>query len=118
MTVTIIRASFPVSPGPEGCRIQICVEMSVAQMLKLHFSYVKVSVSVAARAGEHVLLLCFDVAKGLDSLVSRCLKVFLPNPSISDERQLQKAVHLVVSCFCPRNDASMFLIYMSWCMTC
>ena len=35
------------------------VEMSVAQMLKLHLSFVKVSVAVAAGADDNVLLPCF-----------------------------------------------------------
>ena len=38
----------------------LAVEMSVAQMLKLHLSYVKVSVAVAAGADDHVLLSCFE----------------------------------------------------------
>ena len=40
----------------------VAVEMSVAQMLKLHLSYIKVSVAVVA---------------GADDFVSKCLKVFL-----------------------------------------
>ena len=36
------------------------VEMSVAQILKMHLSYVKVSVTVVAGADEHVLLPCFE----------------------------------------------------------
>ena len=35
-------------------------EMSVAQMLKLYLSYVKVSIAVTAGADDHVLLLCFE----------------------------------------------------------
>ena len=35
-------------------------EMSVAQMLKLHLSYVKVSVAVAAGTDDHGLLPCFE----------------------------------------------------------
>ena len=34
-------------------------EMSVAEMLKLHLSYVKVSVAQAAGAEDHILLPCF-----------------------------------------------------------
>ena len=37
----------------------MAVEMSLAQMLKFHLSFVKVSVAVAARADDQVLLLCF-----------------------------------------------------------
>ena len=44
--------------------------MSVAQILKLHLSFVKVSVAV-------VVVLSVDVAKKLYSLVYKCLKVFL-----------------------------------------
>ena len=36
----------------------VAVEMSVAQMLKLHLSYVKMS--VAAGADDHILLPCFE----------------------------------------------------------
>ena len=38
----------------------VVVEMSVAQMLKLHLSFVKVSVAVAPGADDHVLLPCFE----------------------------------------------------------
>ena len=38
----------------------VVCEMSVAQMLKLHLSYVKVSVAVAAGADDHILLHCFE----------------------------------------------------------
>ena len=38
----------------------VAVEMSVAQMLKLHSSYMKVSVAVAAGADDHILLPCFE----------------------------------------------------------
>ena len=36
------------------------VERSVAQMLKLHLNYVKVSVAVADGADNHILLPCFE----------------------------------------------------------
>ena len=36
------------------------LEMSVAQMLKLYLSFVKVSVAVAAGADDHILLPCFE----------------------------------------------------------
>ena len=52
----------------------VAVEMSVAQMLKLHLSYMKVSVAVAAGADDHVLLTFLNVDK---QLVSKCVKVFL-----------------------------------------
>ena len=52
----------------------MAVEMSVAQMLKLHLSYVKVS---DAGADNHILLLALNVAKELDSLVSKYLKISL-----------------------------------------
>ena len=52
--------------------------MSVAQILKLHLSYVKVSVGVAAGADDHVLLLALNVANELDSLFSKCLKNLSP----------------------------------------
>ena len=35
-------------------------EMSVAQKLKFHLSFVKVSVAVAAGADDHILLPCFE----------------------------------------------------------
>ena len=54
--------------------IPLFVEMSLAQMLKLHLSFVKVSVPVTAGADDHVFLPHF-------SLVSKCLK---SNPSTSD----------------------------------
>ena len=38
----------------------MAVEMSVAQMLKLHLSYVKVSIAVAAGDDDQVLLSCFE----------------------------------------------------------
>ena len=38
----------------------MAVEMSWAQMLKLHLSYMKVSVAVAAGADNHVLLHYFE----------------------------------------------------------
>ena len=38
----------------------VAVKMSVAQMLKMHLSYMKVSVAVASRADGHVLLPCFE----------------------------------------------------------
>ena len=38
----------------------VTVEMSVAQMLKLHSSYMKVSVGMAAGADDHILLSCFE----------------------------------------------------------
>ena len=53
----------------------VAVEMSVVQMLKLHLSCVKVS--VAAAADNHVLCLALNVAKEFDSLISKCLKIFL-----------------------------------------
>ena len=34
----------------------VSLEMAVAQMLKLHLSYMKVSVAVAAMADNHILL--------------------------------------------------------------
>ena len=55
----------------------VAVEMSEAQMLKLHLNYVKVSVVVAAGADDHVLLPALNVAEELDSLISKCLKVSL-----------------------------------------
>ena len=53
------------------------VEMSVAPMLKLHLSFVKMSVAVVAGADDRVLLPSMNAAKKLYSLVSKCLKVFL-----------------------------------------
>ena len=38
----------------------VAVEMSVAQMLKLFLSYMKVSVAVAAGHTDHILLPCFE----------------------------------------------------------
>ena len=38
----------------------VAFEMSVAQMFKLHLSYMKVSVAVAAGADEHILLPCCE----------------------------------------------------------
>ena len=38
----------------------VAVEISVAQMLKVHLSFVKVSVAVAVGADNHVLLPCFE----------------------------------------------------------
>ena len=38
----------------------MAVEVSVAQMLNLHLSYMKVSVAVAAGANDHVLLPWFE----------------------------------------------------------
>ena len=38
----------------------LAVEMSVAQMLKLHLNFVKVSVAVAAGADDCILLPCFE----------------------------------------------------------
>ena len=38
----------------------MAVIMSVAQMLKLNLSFVKVSVAVAAGADDHVPLPCFE----------------------------------------------------------
>ena len=61
----------------------VVVKMSVAQMLKLHLSYMKVSVTVAAGADDHLAL---NVAEELDSLVSKCLKSLSSNPSTSDAR--------------------------------
>ena len=55
----------------------VTVEMSVAQMLKLHLSYVKASVAVAAGADNDILLLDLNVAKEIDSLMSKYLKVLL-----------------------------------------
>ena len=54
-----------------------CCLMSVAQMLKLHFSFMKVSVAVVAGAD-----------KMLPSLVSKCLEVLFSNPSTSNSRKL------------------------------
>ena len=54
----------------------MAVEMSAAQMLNLHLSFVTVSVAVAAGADNHILLPCFEVAK----------KSFSSNPSTSDTR--------------------------------
>ena len=53
------------------------VEMSVAQMLKLQLSFMKVYVAVSAGADDHILLPCLDIAKELYSLISKCLKIFL-----------------------------------------
>ena len=54
----------------------VVVKLSVAHILKLHLSFMKVSVDVAARA---TVLFCpgLNVAEELYSLVSKCLKVFL-----------------------------------------
>ena len=59
----------------------VAVEMSVAQMLKLHLSFVKVAVAahVAAGADDHIRL-ALKVTEKLYSLISKCLKVFLPPP--------------------------------------
>ena len=38
----------------------VAVEMSVAQMLTLHLSFMKVTVAVVAGADDLVLLLCFE----------------------------------------------------------
>ena len=38
----------------------VAVEISVAQMLKLHLSFIKVSLAVAAGADDHILLPCFE----------------------------------------------------------
>ena len=38
----------------------VAVEMTVAQMLKLHLSFVKVTVALAPGADDHVLLPCFE----------------------------------------------------------
>ena len=38
----------------------VVVEMSVAHMLKLHLCFMKVSVPVASRADESILLCCFE----------------------------------------------------------
>ena len=36
------------------------VEMSVAQMLKLHLSFIKVSVAVVVGADDRIFLSCFE----------------------------------------------------------
>ena len=54
----------------------VAVNMSVAQMLKLHLSFMKVSVAVAAGADDHILLPCFECCLEV-LLVSNCVKVFL-----------------------------------------
>ena len=51
--------------------VSVAVEMSVAQMSKWHFSFVKVSVPVG------IFCPALYAAKMLHSLVSECLKVFL-----------------------------------------
>ena len=38
----------------------VAVEMSVAQMLKLHLSFMKASVALAAGADDHIHLPCFE----------------------------------------------------------
>ena len=38
----------------------VAFEMSVAQIWKLHLSYMKVSVAVAARPDDHIILPCFE----------------------------------------------------------
>ena len=38
----------------------VAVEVSVEHMLKLHLSFMKVSVAVAAEGDDHVLLPCFE----------------------------------------------------------
>ena len=55
----------------------VAVEMSVAQILKLHLFFVKVSVAVVAGADDHIFCLALNVVKKLYSLVSKCLNVFL-----------------------------------------
>ena len=55
----------------------MAVEMSVAHMLKLLMSYVKVSVAVAAGADDHIFCLALNGAEELDCLVSKCPKVYL-----------------------------------------
>ena len=40
--------------------VAVAVEMSVSQMLKLHLSYVNVSLAVTAGAYDHILLPCFE----------------------------------------------------------
>ena len=75
----------------------LAVEMSVAQMLKLHLSYMKVSVAVAAGPDDQVLLPCFECTKELDSLVSKCLKVFL---SLSIHLQCQVVAEGCTYFFC------------------
>ena len=42
----------------------VAVKMSVPQMLKLHLSYMKVSVAVAAGLDDHILLPCFECFQG------------------------------------------------------
>ena len=64
----------------------VAVEISVAQMLKLHLSYLKVSVAVAAGADYHILRLALNVAEQLDSHVSHChesLSPLIPPPLTS-----------------------------------
>ena len=51
--------------------------MSVAQMLKLHLSYWKVSVAVAAGLTTTFFCITVNVAEELGSLVSKFLKVSL-----------------------------------------
>ena len=46
-------------------------------MMKLHLSYQKVSVAVAAGLMSMFFCLALNVAKELGSLVYKCLKVFL-----------------------------------------
>ena len=55
----------------------VVVEMSVAQMLKLHLSFVTVSVAVVAGLTTTFFCLALNVAKRLHCLFSKYLKVFL-----------------------------------------
>ena len=55
----------------------VAVEMSVAQMLKLHLSFMKVAVAVAAGLTITFFCLALNAAKDLNSFVSKYLKVFL-----------------------------------------
>ena len=60
----------------------VAVEMSVAQMLKLHLSYVKVSVAVAAGA-DHIFLPCSECCCGAWQprfLMSESLSPLIPPP--------------------------------------
>ena len=55
----------------------VAVEMSVAQMLKLHWGFVKVSVAVVAELMTMFFSPALNTAETHGSLISICLEVFL-----------------------------------------
>ena len=63
----------------------VVVEMSGDQILRLHLSYVKMSVAVAAVADDHILLPCFK-CWSLTASFLNVYKSFSSNPSTSDDR--------------------------------